>query len=158
MYYLQVYGFYHTVSSKDGADVELVSLATGQSEVITYSDFDAIDASSSPIRYRACFTTTLSKTKLRGTYVTLEEETPRNGPNWFECFDAKAIGAALKAGTAQTYLGTKNVSYGVDRIVAILDDGRGFVWHDLNECGKKAYDGTVVGEECPPLDTVNTND
>ena len=44
----------------------------------------------------------------------------------------------------------KNVHYGVDRIVAITDDGRGFVWHELNDCGEKAYDGTVVGEECPP--------
>ncbi|HBR38682.1 MAG TPA: histidine kinase, partial [Sulfitobacter pontiacus] len=36
-----------------------------------------------------------------------------------------------------------------DRIVAITSDGRGYVWHELNDCGDKAYDGTVVGEACP---------
>jgi Family of unknown function (DUF6446) len=155
LYYLQIYGFYRTVSPKHGADVELVTLDSGQSESIVYDDFQAIDADSSPIRYRACFTTTLSSAELAATYVTLKNMTPRNGPNWFDCFDARAIGEALQAGTAQSYLGTKNVSYGVDRIVAILDDGRGFVWHELNECGEKAYDGTVVGEECPPRDAAN---
>lgn len=158
LYYVQIYGFYSTISPNPGADVELVSLDTGRSETIIYSDFHAIDADSSPIRYRACFTTTLANSELAATFVSLENMTPRNGPGWFDCFDAKAIGAALLAGTAQTYLGTKNVSYGVDRVVAVLDDGRGFVWHELNECGEKAYDGTVVGEECPPLDTAKSND
>ncbi len=158
LYYLQVYGFYRTVLPKLGADVELVSLDSGQSETIAYGDFHAIDADSSPIRYRACFTTTLSNAELAETFVTLKDMTPRNGPFWFDCFDAEYIGEALQAGTAQTYLGTKNVSYGVDRIVAVLDDGRGFVWHELNECGEKAYDGTVVGEECPDRDTVNVNE
>lgn len=150
LYYLQVYGFYRTVSPKLGSDVVLVALDGAQSEHIAYSDFQAIDADSSPIRYRACFTTTLGNAKLAETYVTLKDMTPRNGPNWFDCFNAQIIGEALLAGTAQTYLGIKNVSYGVDRVIAVLDDGRGFVWHELNECGEKAYDGTVVGEECPP--------
>lgn len=158
LYYLQIYGFYQTVSPKLGADVELVVLETGQSETIVYGDFQAIDADSSPIRYRACFTTSLSNDTLGEIYVVLENMSPRNAPNWFDCFDAGAIGAALKAGTAQTYLGAKNVSFGVDRIVAVFEDGRGYVWHELNECGKKSYDGTVVGEECPALDTVGTKD
>lgn len=158
LYYFQVYGFYRAVSAIPGADVKLVSLDTGQSQPIAYGDFQAIDADSSPIRYRACFTTTLSNATLGQTYVSLKNMTPRNGPGWFDCFDAKDIAEALKAGTAQTYLGDKNLSFGVDRIVAVMDDGRGFVWHELNECGEKAYDGTVVGEECPPRDKVGSND
>ena len=63
----------------------------------------------------------------------------------------RPIAAELDAGTALTFLGGKNVAYGVDRIVAITEDGRGYVWHELNDCGEKAYDGTVVGEECPAL-------
>lgn len=158
LYYLQIYGFYHDVAPKEGVEVELVLLRGGQREAIAYGDFRAIDADSSPIRYRACFTTTHSNAMLSETYVMLDHKSPRNAPVWFDCFDARAIGDALQAGTARTYLGGKNVSYGVDRIVAILDDGRGFIWNDLNECGKKAYDGTVVGEECPPLDTVKFSD
>ena len=79
----------------------------------------------------------------------MEDATPRNAPGWFDCFDAEGIAAQLEAGTALAFLGGKNVHFGVDRIVAITEDGRGYVWHDLNDCGEKAYDGTIVGEECP---------
>ncbi|MGB3243168.1 MAG: DUF6446 family protein [Sulfitobacter sp.] len=149
MYYLQVYGFYEQLEPED---VTLVSLTTELPEPILADAFQGIDADSSPIRYRACFTTTLSLPMLTETYV-LTEATPRNAPGWFDCFDAAAIGAELEAGTALTFLGAKNVHYGVDRVVAITEDGRGYVWHELNDCGEKAYDGTVVGEACPDLPT-----
>lgn len=148
LYYLQVYGFYDRVSAVPEA-VTLVSLTSDRPEPIPHEGFTAIDADSSPIRYRACFTTDFSLALLTETYVGLDEQTPRNGPAWFDCFDAEAIAAELAAGTALTFLGQKNVHYGVDRIVAITEDGRGYVWHELNDCGQKAYDGTVVGEECP---------
>ncbi|MFK7752049.1 MAG: DUF6446 family protein [Sedimentitalea sp.] len=150
LYYLQIYGFYETVQGDPGQDVTLVSLVSELPEPILYDSFQAIDAESSPIRYRACFTTTMSHALMTETYVLLEDATPRNAPGWFDCFDAAAIAAELDAGTALPFLGAKNVHYGVDRIVAITEDGRGYAWHELNECGEKAYDGTVVGEECPP--------
>ena len=151
LYYLQVYGFYRDVPAQvGGGDVQLVLLASGQPEPIAYDNFRAIDADSSPIRYRACFTTPHSNAMLSETYVMVDNITPRNAPGWFDCFDARAIDDAQKAGTALIYLGAKNLSFGVDRVVAILDDGRGFVWHELNDCGSKSYDGTVVGEKCPP--------
>lgn len=147
LYYLQVYRFYDRVSAPE--PVSLVSVVSERPEPIPYADFTAIDAESSPIRYRACFTTELSFALLSETYVGLDAPDPRNAPHWFDCFDAEAIAAEIKAGTALTFLGQKNVHYGVDRIVAITEDGRGYIWHDLNDCGEKAYDGTVVGEECP---------
>ncbi len=149
LYYLQVYGFYEPV---EVAEVELVSVVSDAPEPITVDMFEAIDADSSPIRYRACFTTDMSLALLSETYVGLEAATPRNAPHWFDCFDADAIAAELAAGTALPFLGQKNVEFGVDRIVAITDDGRGYVWHELNDCGEKAYDGTIVGEECPKRD------
>jgi len=152
LYYLQVYGFYTNVSD-GGSDVKLVSYISDQPESIVYDNFQAIDADSSPIRYRACFDTDMSLPLLTETYVGVDAISPRNAPNWFDCFDAEAIGAELDAGTALTFLGQKNIHYGVDRIIAITQDGRGYVWHELNDCGAKAYDGTVVGEECPPLET-----
>ncbi|WP_428925938.1 DUF6446 family protein [Marinibacterium sp. SX1] len=153
LYYLQVYGYYSRVEATGNADVTLVSLATGEPEPILYDSFQAIDATSSPIRYRACFTTTSSLAMLTETYELAEEATPRNAPGWFDCFDAEEIGGALEQGRALAFIGGKNVEYGVDRIVAITEDGRGYVWHDLNHCGEKAYDGTVVGEDCPPRPT-----
>ena len=86
---------------------------------------------------------------LSETYVVSEDIVPRNAPGWFDCFDAAEIGAELEAGTALTFLSKKNVHFGVDRIVAITSDGRGYIWHELNDCGDKSYDGTVVGEACP---------
>ena len=150
MYYLQVYHFYDEVAATGTDDVQMVSLVSGQPEPVLYDDFQAIDASSSPIRYRACFSTTMSTAMLTETYELYEAAEPLTAPDWFDCFDAAALGAELEDGTALAFLGQRDVQYGIDRIVAVTDAGRGYVWHELNDCGEKAYDGTVVGEECPP--------
>ncbi|TCL08624.1 hypothetical protein BXY66_0662 [Shimia isoporae] len=151
IYWLQVYGFYETIeasSAKD--DVQLTLLVTGEPEPILYEDFQAIDADSSPIRYRACFTTGMSAALLTETYEMIEHAEPRNAPEWFDCFDAKEIGTALESGEALAFLGQKDVIYGIDRLVAIMSDGRGFVWHEINKCGEIAFDGKPLPEECPP--------
>ena len=153
MYYLQVYAFYEEVSAQ-GEDIRIVSLMSGEPEPILFENFQAIDGSSSPIRYRACFTTEMSHALLSETYVAFENAEPRNAPGWFDCFDAEAIGAELEAGTALTFLSQKNFAYGVDRVVAITEDGRGYIWHELNDCGAKAYDGSPTGEACPPREDV----
>ena len=150
LYYLQVYGFYEPVKE---AGVDMVSVVSDRPEPLAITGFQAIDADSSPIRYRACFTTDMSLSALTETYVGLDAAVPRNAPDWFDCFDAAAIASELDAGTALPFLGQKNISFGVDRIVAITQDGRGYIWHELNDCGEKAYDGTIVGEECPKRDT-----
>lgn len=151
LYYLQVYGFYEEASAQV-SEVRLVSVVTDQPEPIRAQAIQAIDADSSPIRFRACFQTTASLSMLTETYVGLDRATPRNAPAWFDCFDAADIAAEMAAGTALPFLGQKNVAFGVDRIVVITDDGRGYIWHELNDCGEKSYDGTIVGEECPRLD------
>ena len=152
LYYLQVYGFYSEV---EAGEVQLVSVVSGEPEEILFDDFQAIDADSSPIRYRACFSTTMSLSLLTETYQTLDNIDPRNAPHWFDCFDAEAIAADLDSGAALLFLGQKNIHFGVDRVVAIHEDGRGYIWHELNDCGEKAYDGTVVGEECPVREDAN---
>lgn len=149
MYYLQVYGFYYDVTPQPGEDVSLLAKGADAPEPIAYTAFQAIDADSSPIRYRACFDTDLSAEDL-SAYQPVENPEPLTAPAWFDCYDAVAIGDALASGQAQAFIGAKNVHFGVDRIVAVTTDGKGYVWHALNNCGEKAYDGTVVGEECPP--------
>ena len=124
-------------------------LGDGEPLPIRYSGFEAIDAESSPIRYRACFATDLKPEELAQLFVLSDQKEPRNAPGWFDCFDAEAIGQALAVGRAESFLSVKNISFGVDRIVTVTNDGYGYVWHELNDCGQKAYDGTVVGEECP---------
>ncbi|MCA0906228.1 histidine kinase [Ruegeria sp. HKCCD6228] len=148
MYYLQIYGFYYEVEPQPGQDVVLMTDQGDAPVPITYSDFQAIDADSSPIRYRGCFETDLKPDQMAG-FIAVENPEPLTAPGWFDCYDAVSLGDALKSGQAQAFLSEKNIHFGVDRIVAITRDGKGYVWHALNNCGEKAYDGTVVGEECP---------
>ncbi|WP_272004730.1 DUF6446 family protein [Roseovarius sp. ZX-A-9] len=149
MYYLQVYAFYDEVAADGRTDVQLTSLVTGLPEPVLYDDFRAIDATSSPIRYRACFTTTMSHAMLTETFVPYDKAEPLVAPGWFDCFDAKAVGAALEEGRARAFLGTENIQYGIDRIVAIDEDGRGWVWHQINRCGAIVFDGQRAPDDCP---------
>ncbi len=150
MYYMQVYGYYYEVTPRPGQDVTLVSVASGRPEPVAYADFRAIDADSSPIRYRACFTLSEEPAALAGRFVELPPKAPRVAPDWFDCFEEEAIDAGLKDGSVRLYLGQKNIHYGVDRVVAVASDGRGWAWNEPNDCGRKAWDGTPVGEACPP--------
>ena len=129
LYYLQVYAFYDEVPANGRDDVQMTSLVSGQPEAILYDDFRAIDSDSSPIRYRACFSTGASQAMLSETYVAYEKAEPRVAPGWFDCFDAEAIGAALEQGSALAFLGEKDIEYGIDRVVAVTENGRGYVWH-----------------------------
>ena len=149
LYYLQVYGFYEEVSA-EVEEVRLMPLDGGAPVRILAENITAIDAESSPIRFRACFTTPSSLAMLTETYTGADRAIPRNAPEWFECFDAAAIAEALKAGTALAFVGEKNVDFGVDRIVAITEDGRGYAWHQMNICGEKVFDGDPPPDSCPP--------
>ncbi|SFG80126.1 hypothetical protein SAMN04488020_10446 [Palleronia marisminoris] len=142
LYYLQVYYFYERVSPRGFA------LQTEAGEIpAKATNIEAIDANSSPIRFRACFDTPLTPDV---DAVPYEGAVPLNAPFWFDCFDAEEIGVALASAQAQAFLAEKNIEFGVDRVVAILPGGRGYVWHQLNNCGERAYDGTQIGEDCPP--------
>lgn len=150
MYYLQVYGFYDEVEATGAGDVQLTTLAGGRPEPILSENFRAIDSDSSPLRYRACFTTPMSEAMLTETYTPYDDPIPNTAPGWFDCFDARAIGAALEEDRASAYLGTFNITYGFDRVVAIFPDGTGYVWHQINRCGEEVFDGNPPPEGCPP--------
>ena len=149
MYYLQVYGFYAKVGIEQSKGISLVNLGTKEAEQIEVDNFRGIDANSSPIRFRACFKVKQNIDFLKEEYKTLENAMPRNAPNWFECFNAKRIGEDLSMGLATAFLGSKNFEYGIDRYVVIYPDGRGYAWHELNDCGEKLYDGSSKDENCP---------
>ena len=150
MYYVQVYAYYERVGAPANG-VELTTL-DGALEPITISDYQGIDADSSPIRFRACFNTPQSPATLGETYQVYEGAEPLIAPGWFDCFDAQAIENDLLAGDAIAFLGQKNFAYGVDRVVVVNNEGRGFIWHQLNDCGETDYTGTPVGEACPDLE------
>lgn len=129
---MQVYAYYEELDA-DSVDIRLTSVLTGERQPIMAENVQAIDADSSPLRFRACFTTTQSRTLLTENFVIYQNPEPLNGPGWFDCYDAATVGAALEDGSAVAYLDQANIKDGVDRVVAVLDDGRAFAWHQLNE-------------------------
>jgi hypothetical protein len=117
-------------------------------------DVRAVASASSPLGFRACFDYSLDLATL-GEAIPVEprpDAVPTIAPGGFDCFDAPAIGAMLAAGEAFAFTAYENAQFGVDRIVALAPDGRGWAWHQINECGERAYDGTPVGEACPDRD------
>jgi len=148
LYYLQVYHFYEEVRPvSEGGNVEMrITLADGGAVALPVRDFEGIDADSSPIRFRACFETDLPQ---GAALVPYEAAEPLNAPGWFGCFDAGAIGAALLDDRARAYLGEKNVTYGIDRVLAVYPDGRTFAWHQINRCGEVVFDGQPAPDDCP---------
>ncbi|UWQ14992.1 histidine kinase [Aliiroseovarius sp. M344] len=131
IYWLQLYAFYDDVSLN--TELRMTNMVTGEPEVVLYDSFQGIDADSSPLRFRGCFTTTMSLAMLTETFESYEQATPLTAPGWFDCFDADQIGAALETGEAIAFLGERNIQDGVDRVVAVFPDGRGYAWHQLNE-------------------------
>ncbi len=137
MYWLQVYAFYEPVVFVPGNEIRLVPIEGDAPEAIVVENVRGIDANSSPLRFRACFTTPLTQATLTETYRLYEGATPLVAPGWFDCFDAAAIGAALERGEALAFLSEPGIASGVDRVVAVFSDGRAYAWHQLNDESKE---------------------
>ena len=149
MYWLQVYAFYDEVKFQPGNEIELTPVGSDTPEAIVADNVKGIDADSSPLRFRACFTTPLSQAMLTETYQMYDVPEPTIGPGWFDCYDAEKIGTALEQGEALAFLSEHLPAYGMDRVVAVFPDGNGYAWHQINECGKAFYEGRDLPAGCP---------
>lgn len=132
VYWLQVYAYYEEVTFTPGQEIALTPAAGGAPEPIAVGDLRGIDGSSSPLRFRACFTTPLDPETLARTYRVYDRPTPLNPPPWFDCFDPRAIDVALRSGEAVAFLSVPEIRRGVDRVVAVFRDGRAYAWHQLS--------------------------
>ncbi len=132
MYWLQVYAYYEPVSFAPGAEILLTPITSSTPEPILAENITGIDADSSPLRFRACFTTPMTQAMLTETYKSYPTPVPLTAPGWFDCFDAAAIGSALETGEAIAFLSQSDIHPDVDRVVAVYADGRAFAWHQLN--------------------------
>ncbi|WP_323009151.1 DUF6446 family protein [Paracoccus sp. (in: a-proteobacteria)] len=130
VWYLQVYGFYEEMDEIQGAQQVVVTDAQGVVHPVTIGQFRAIDAASSPIRYRACFTLDPAQVADAAPYP---DATPLNGPGWFKCYSAKALTADLESGAARAVLGQSEIRPDVDLVIAVYPDGRAFGWHQFND-------------------------
>lgn len=144
MFYLQVFAFYDRL---DPLEVDIRITRGGQAGSLEAREIAAIDATSSPIRFRACFEAPATASAGADPYPGA---VPLTAPFWFSCFDAARIGKDLATGAARAVLGERDVVWGVDRVLALYPDGRGFAWHQINRCGEEAFDGRPAPEGCPP--------
>ena len=135
IYYLQEYAYYGPVkASAPATQIRLQPLDGALAEpMLMTSEFEGIDADSSPLRFRGCFLTPMTLPMLTENYLIYDHPTPLNAPSWFSCFNADQIGEDLESGAAVAFLSEANIHPGIDRVVAIYPDGRAFAWHQLNE-------------------------
>jgi hypothetical protein len=130
-WYAQTRAFYTPAAFSAGQEILLTPIEGGTPEPIITDNITGIRSETSPIGFRACFTTPMSQAMLSETYVAYPDATPLNAPAWFSCFDAAAIGAALERGEALAFLSEAGVARGVDRVVAVFPDGRAFAWQQI---------------------------
>ncbi|MFP4404161.1 DUF6446 family protein [Rhodosalinus sp.] len=149
LYWLQIYAFYEPLAPTGPEDVQ-VALAEGGAAPLPHADFRGIDSDSSPIRYRACFTLAEGAQAVLDSAAPARDPEPLVAPGWFDCFDATAVAAALDEGTATAYAGAAALPYGIDRVVAVFEDGRGVAWNQINACGAAFFDGDPLPPHCPP--------
>jgi len=128
VWYTQNFAYYERVPD---TVIRLTPRDGGAPVEIETEGMRAIDAASSPIRFRACFRVADAQA-LASRFAPAPDAAPLNAPFWFPCFDARAIGRALAEGRARAYLGVHEIRPGVDRVVALFEDGRGYAWQQLN--------------------------
>jgi hypothetical protein len=126
IWYAQEYGFYDKI---DPTGTDLSAATEAGPLPLDISDFQGINADSSPIRWRACARLDATPEGL----IPFDGATPLVGPNWFDCFDAGQIGSDLERGAAQAFLGQPEIHPDVDRVLAIYPDGRIYGWHQYND-------------------------
>jgi hypothetical protein len=132
LWYTAERAFYEPVAFTPGAEIRLVPLVGDTPEAIVVAGVEGVDAESSPIKFRACFTTPLTLAMLTETYRGYEGAEPLVAPSNFPCFDAEAIGLALESGEALAFLSEPEIHKGVDRVVAVFGDGRAYAWNQPN--------------------------
>lgn len=128
LWYAQTRAWYAPVEEAAMA----LSAPDGTPIALDLTAFEGIDAPTSPLRYRACFTVAGDTAPLIDAAMTYDTPEPLVAPGWFDCYDAETIALALADGQATAVLGERNIATGVDRVIALFSDGRGYAWHQLN--------------------------
>jgi hypothetical protein len=143
LWYTSTRAFYAPVEGP----VTLTLWREGVPVPLPVDEVTAIASISSPLGFRACFRHGLDLAAVEAP--PRPDPAPTVAPGWYDCFDAEAVAALVRSGEARAFTAYENAAYGVDRVIALARDGRGWAWHELNDCGDRAYDGTPVGEACP---------
>lgn len=132
VWYAQEYGFYEQIGPGDrDAQIYVTNAARDGVRQLPITDFQGVNASSSPLRWRACFQ--LTEDIRLDEMAPYPDATPLNGPRWFGCYDAGQITSDLASGAAVAVLGVPEIRTDTDRVLAIYPDGRAYGWHQYND-------------------------
>ena len=123
MWYAQVYAYYEEVTGINEVTVGV--------ETFAVSDYTGIEARTSPLKMRGCFTFE----DPQGAIVAGERATdavPLKPPHWFECFDTVQILADIESGESIPIMAGLDDGDGADLYMAIYPDGRAYRWRQVN--------------------------
>lgn len=117
------------------------------------TNYREIDANTSPIKFRACFTLP------EGTvlYGDADQATPLVAPYWFDCFDAKALTEDLQNGEVNAVAFAQNEPYGITSYLIAYPDGQAFAWRQVNPCGEAHFDEKPLPEGCPDPNSISND-
>ncbi len=115
------------------SSVRLVPIIGSKPERVWLFDFDFQGNSRDVFSQHGCFSLSMSFGLLTETFELAEPATPQDISGGLPCFDAERLTTDLEIGHALAFWGEKNLIPGVDRVVAVYDDGRAYVWHQKNE-------------------------
>jgi len=96
-------------------------------QIYPVTEWEGIEASSSPLKMRACF---LIREEIQA--LPAVEPEPLLAPPWFRCFNAEFIAENLVSGYTRAYVAERNDPWGFDRIVAVFPGGRAYMWRQPN--------------------------
>jgi hypothetical protein len=128
MWYAQTRAYYQTVNSAD----LVITTPGGDVLPLPHADFRGVDAETSPLRFRACFTLDEEGMARIAEAATHMDPVPLVAPAWFDCYDAAELTAAIERSEARAVLSLHEIARGVDRIIAVYPDGRAYAWQQLN--------------------------
>lgn len=132
LWYFQNYAYYD-VSTPQDFDIRMTRVGSLQPVPVPAHDFTILNADTSPLKFRACFKLDNSIAMMTESYVIYDKATPLKAPSWFDCFDYATLTEDIQSGKAIAFLAQKNIHDGVDRVIAVYDDGRAYAWNQLNE-------------------------
>ncbi|MEM7439159.1 MAG: DUF6446 family protein [Pseudomonadota bacterium] len=107
----------------------LVPVGGGNAEAVIADELQVVSSNAQPELIWACFKVLMNHSTLTESYQLVDAAAPLKPLVDIDCFDAETLAADLQTGDALAFLGQRDVAPGIDRMVAIYDDGRAFAWH-----------------------------
>lgn len=124
LWWFQTHAFYVTQDDLPSVTV--------RGQELPVEGYRGIDATSSPLKLRACFRMAAEDMQAIAILPVSDKATPLIAPSWFGCFDAASLSSDIAAGLARAVMVEEDSPHGFDRYIAVYPDGRAYMWRQLN--------------------------